>query len=61
MILVPLRELGQGAGHGQLQRLDVANFLPEVLVWRQSGFLVGINLVEGNGRVFNQVEVHVPR
>ena len=41
VVLVPLLELGQGAGHGQWQGLDVPDLLPLGL----GGLLVGIDLV----------------
>ena len=61
MILVALRELGQGAGHGQGQGLDVSDFFPKGLVGCEAALLVGVDLVGGDGGVLVQANIHVPR
>lgn len=60
VVLVPTLELGEGARHGQGERLDVAHLLPERDDRRGRALLVGKDLVAGHPGVVRDPQVHVP-
>ena len=51
VVLVAPSELGQGAGHGKRQGLDVTDLFPQRRIRRLVALLIGVDLVALGGAV----------